>query len=390
MKKVIILPFENSSFKSRKKGDQIHPDHPGTAIKIGEEIFEIKQYFIKNGKHYYTLEPWDERFVIRTIIEWNEEEEKKFIEESLKEKRKEKIYIISFPFQIFLGFLPESYQNKLEEKIGLNPPRATFWSSLFEFVFSLSVIVLNMISSFGGLYGANIKFVPKWLVVLCFFTILDGLARLFYNIATNEPVGSFLFILLELKIKKEKSKYEEDSFKFYENNLIVETPYEKKHWEKWKGIKFEGKNYLLEEKNFHKNFYIYKFRNTEESYPKTSIEKEKNYNSSSDASIVFAPLWGFLPAELQREIEFYGRYNPFKFTKLSIIFNLIFSSSLLISRGFKLFSNKFFIFDILVLIFSILLLLESIKRFQNFYEKKQISGSFLGFLFKPFFYILFK
>ncbi|MEJ5166122.1 MAG: hypothetical protein WHV67_03740, partial [Thermoanaerobaculia bacterium] len=299
MKKVIILPFENPSFNPRKKGDQIHPDHPGTAIKIGEEIFEIKQYFIKNGKHHYILEPWDERFVIRTIIEWNSKEEKKFLEECLKEKRKEKIYIISFPFQVFMGFLPESYQNKLEEKIGLNPSKATFWSSLFEFVFSLSVIVLNMIGSYAGLYGTNIKFFPKWLVVLCFFTILDGLARLVYNIATSEPLGSALFIFLELKTKKEKSSFNEDYFKFYEKDLIVETPYEKKHWEKWKGIKFEEKNYLLEEKRFHKNFYIYKFRNTEENYPEISIEKEKKYNSSSDASIVFAPLWGFLPAELQ-------------------------------------------------------------------------------------------
>ncbi len=246
MKKEIILPFANPEFYVRKKRDQLHSPHPGTAVKIGEELYEIVHHYVKEGKHFYVLEEWDDSFTIRTIVEWNEEKEKNFIESFIKEKKKEKAEKIAWSLQIFLGFLPENYQNKLEEKIGLVPHKATFWSSLFEFLFCFSLLVLNIIVSISGLQtGIFILKIPKFLFFICIIGCIEGLLRLFYNIASSEPVGSLFFSFLNLKLKKEKSVFQEDYFKEILDGLIVETPYEKKHWEEWGGIKFNGENYFI-------------------------------------------------------------------------------------------------------------------------------------------------
>lgn len=388
--KIIVLPFPNQKFYIRKKGDQLHAQHPGTAVKIENKLYEIVDHYFKGGKHFYVLEPWNESFTIRTIIEWNEEEEKKFKEECLKGKKKEKKEKIAWVFQIFLGFLPQNYQEKLADKIGLDPLKATYWSSLFEFLFSLSILVLFIISLFAGIGGAIIKFVPKWLVVLSFLTFIEGALRLVYTISSNEPIGSFLFSFLNLKFKRKKNIFQEDYFKETIDGLIVETPYEKNHWEEWGGINLNGKNFFIAEKITKENIFIYQFSKTTNNYPETNIEMEKKYNTCSDASIVFAPLWGYLSKEYQDELKKYGRYKPEKFTKISFFFNLFASSVIFTSRVSKILFSNFYLFDFFVSIFAFYLFVESLKRLINFYSRKEISGSILGFLFKPFYYILFK
>lgn len=378
--KVIALPFPNQKFHIRKKGDQFHAPHPGTAVKIEDKLYEIVNYYFKDEKHFYVLEPWNDSFTIRTIIEWNKEEEKKFKEEYLKEKKKEIKAKIAFIFQVFLGFLPQNYQEKLAEKIGLDPLKATFWSALFEFLFSLSIVVLNII----------LQFFPKWLVILFFFSLIEGALRLIYTISSSEPIGSFFFSFLNLKFKREKNIFQEDYFKETSDGLIVETPYEKKHWEEWGGINFNGENYFIAEKIIKENFFIYHFSKTTNNYPKTNIEMEKKYNICSDYSIVFAPFWGYLSKEYQDELKKYGRYKPEKFTKISFFFNLFASSVIFTSRVSKILFSNFYVFDFFLSIVALYLFIESLKRLINFYGKKEISGSFLGFLFKPFYYILFK
>jgi len=382
MSKKIILPFPYPKFFPRKKGNKIHPIHPGTAVRIENELYEIVEHYVVEGKHIYFLEKWDEAFTIRVIVDWNKEEEKRFIKEAKKEKDKGKI---TWYFQIFLGFLPENYQEKLEEKIGLNPVKATYWSSIFEFIFSFSVVVLNIISIYSG-----IRIVPLWLSFICYITSFEGIVRLVYNISSSEPVGSFFFFFLNLKSKIRKKTVQEDFFKSTEFGLIVETYYEKLHWERWGGINFKGQNYILNEKIKKYNLFIYNFLKSEKEFPKTDIENEKKLNKRSDSSIVFAPFWGFLPPEFQKEIEKYGRYDPKKFTKISIFFNLLLSFLWFASSITKMFFLKFSIIYIFLFIFSFFLGYESIKRLLIFFGKKEISGSFLSFFIKPFYIILFK
>lgn len=389
-KKVIVLPFPNQKFHIRKEGSQTYAPHPGTAIKIENKLYEIVNHYFKDEKHFYVLEPWNDSFTIRTIIEWNKEEEKKFKEEYLKEKKKEVKRKFAWAFQIFFGFLPPNYQEKLAEKIGLDPLKATFWSALFEFLFSLCIFVLNIISQYVSIYGTHIKFVPKWLVALSFLTLIEGMLRLIYTISSNEPIGSFLFSFLNLKFKRKKNIFQEDYFKETSDNLIVETPYEKKHWEEWGGINFNGQNYFLNNKVIKENFFIYNFMKTTNNYPEVSYETEKKYNTRSDSSLVFALLWGYLSKEFQNELKKFGRYKPEKFTQISFFFNLFASSVIFTSKISKILFSNFYLFDFFASIIALYLFIESLKRLINFYGKGEISGSFLGFLFKPLYHILFK
>ncbi len=391
MSKLLILPFPNEDFHPREKGNLIHPTHPGTALEIEGELYEILDFYVKGKKYYYVIDKWNERFVIRKLIKWNKDEEKKFIEEKIKEIRKKKKSKVTWSLQIFLGFFPPNYQEKFEEKLGLDPIKATFWSSLFEFITCLIILTLFIIFTFSSLYGSSKIFIfPLWFVVLSMIGFLEGFARLVYNISTSEPLGSLFFSFLNLKIKGEKKKKLSDSYKYLENILFYETPYEKKHWEKWGGINFEGSNFELKKKSKRENFFIYEFWKGEKEFPKTSLEDEEKYNTSSDNSIVFALLWGFLDYEFHREIKKYGRYEPLKFTKISIIFNLIFSLSFLIAYSSRIYLLGFTILRFFITIFSLYLLLESVKRFYLFFERGKIKGSFLGFFIKPIYIILIK
>jgi hypothetical protein len=148
-------------------------------------------------------------------------------------------------------------------------------------------------------------------------------------------------------------------------------------------VAYEGEPYILAGWNREKTKYVYRFRKGGEGFPALNPELERVRNRSSDLSYVFALLWGFLPAALQENLEFYGRYRSRPYVLISIGLNSLVALSM-IGPGLRNLSRGVFETGSLVLLaVAVLLFMESALRLLRLLKDGRMSGSCLGFLVKP-------
>jgi hypothetical protein len=396
MSKEIRLPEPHPRFTSRRRGKFHRVDHPGTAIRIEGELFEIVHAKQSSGQWAYSLEPWDEQLTPRVCVEWGPQAEKEFLDASRRERIREKKSALAWTFQVLLGFLPEKHQRRLETTLGLDAGRATYLSAWAEFLVSLAFPVMALLGRLGGEQGAPWLFrmvikLPLWLVVLSGVTLLEGLFRLVWNIASGDPVGSFLLAIVDLKFSRtEREDLNADDYSRPGSFFIARTPVPKKHWERWKGVNFEDKDFALKDVQRIHMSWLYRFEESRAVFPVITPESERSYNVASDRSFVLAPLWGFLPPDLQGKLSSYGRYAPPAFVKLSISINLAISLPALVVDVFAFASGHAALWNLLRGIFAVCLLHETLLRLAKYSRDREVTGSFLAFLVKPVYYMAFK
>jgi hypothetical protein len=155
-------------------------------------------------------------------------------------------------------------------------------------------------------------------------------------------------------------------------------------WERAGGVTYGGESYILTDPGRRERTkFFYRFRKGGEGFPVLDPELEKVRNRSSDRSYVFGPLWGFLPANLQKALEFYGRYRSRPYVILSIGFNLLVALAIM-GPGLKNLSQGVFEIGSLVLLAAaISIFLESVLRLLRLIKNGEITGSLLGFLIRP-------
>ena len=96
-----------------------------------------------------------------------------------------------------------------------------------------------------------------------------------------------------------------------------------------------------------------------------------------------APLWGFLPAGLQRTLESYGRYKARPYVALSIGFNVLVALGLA-GPGLRAMSRGVFeTWPLVKLALAVVLFSESAMRIIRLVKDGETSGSVLGFLVRP-------
>jgi hypothetical protein len=365
------------------------PGHPGTAVRIGEDLYEVVAAEKSGREWVYRLEPWTGQDTIRVYIEWGEDSEREFTAGLRDERIREQKNLLAWGAQAFLGFLPAKNQERLYQARGLDPARATFWSAALEtmvafpfaFLFFINLVVGGM--GMGRLGGS----IPTWIGVLAFAVMADGVFRLAAVISTGGPVGSLFLAFLGLRLKSEGPQYvPSDEILVIEGVMNVLSPVPKVWWERAGGVTYEGVPYILEGSGREKTKFFYRFRMGGEGFPVLDPELEKVRNRSSDLSYVFAPLWGFLPSDLQKALEFYGRYRPRPYVIISICFNFLAAFAIMGSGLRNVFRGVFEIWSLILLAVALPLFMESILRLLRLMKDGQISGSFLAFLVKPVYY----
>ncbi len=383
MRKEIRLPAPHPRFRPRIEKDGRRPGHPGTAVRIGEELFEVVSAERAGGEWVYGLEPWTGQDTIRVLVDWSEEAEREFTSALGHDRVLERKRLLAWGGQALLGFLPAKHQGRLYETIGLDPPRATFWSAVLETAAGSPFAVLFVISTVSGGAG-GFGNVPAWAGILALGAMAEGLFRLAAVISTGEPVGSLPFTLLDLRLKSKDSKYvPADQILPIGDTLNVISPVPKAWWERAGGVTYEGESHVLTDSGQEGTKFTYRFQKGGEGFPVLDPELEKVRNRSSDRSYVFAPLWGFLPADLQKALEFYGRYRPRPYVMVSIVFNFMIALAFL-GPGLKSISRGVFEIGSLALFAAALvLLLESVVRLFRLIRNGEITGSLVGFLIRP-------
>lgn len=386
--KEIRLPAPHPRFRPRLDAERRRPGHPGTAVQIGKDLFEVVSAEKSGGEWVYRLEPWTSQETIRVCIEWGEKQEREFIAGLRHEKIQERKRLFAWSGQALLGFLPAKHQDRLYETIGLDPARATFWSAALEVVVASPFAVLFLVNSIAGGTGGLGGQVPAWIGFAAIVTAAEGILRLVAVISTGNPIGSLLLVLLGLRLKSEGPEYvPADRISAIEGVLDAVSPVPKVWWERAGGVTYEGEPYILAGSGRERTDFTYHFRKGGEGFPVLDRELEQMRNRSSDLSYVLAPLWGFLPPGLQKSLEFYGRYRPRPYVLLSIGFNFLIALAFM-GSGLKNISRDVYEFWSLVLLAAGLsLLAESVVRLVRLMSNGETTGSYLAFLVKPVYYM---
>jgi hypothetical protein len=195
-------------------------------------------------------------------------------------------------------------------------------------------------------------------------------------------------VLLGLRLKSEGPQYvPADRIAAIEGVLDVVSPVPKVWWEKAGGVTYEGEPYVLAGSDRDREDFSYHFRKGGEGFPVLNPELEKVRNRSSDLSYVLAPIWGFLPSDLQRALEFYGRYRPRPYVLLSIGFNFLVALAVMGSSLKNISLGAYEVWSLVLLAGGISLLVESLLRLVRLLDKGEITGSFLAFFVKPVYYM---
>ena len=384
MTKEIRLPAPHPRFRPRLEGETRRPAHPGTTVRIGEDLFEVVAAEKSGGEWVYRLEPWTGQDTIRVYVDWGEESAREFAAGLRDNRIRERKNLLAWGAQAFLGFLPAKNQEQLYEARGLDPARATFWSAALETVVACPFAVWFVITLVAGGMGRLGGSIPTWAGVLACAAMAEGVFRLAAVISTGEPIGSLSLALLGLRLKSEGPQYvPSDEILAIEGVLNVVSPVPKVWWERAGGVTYRGESYFLAGSRREKAKFIYCFRKGGGGFPTLDPELEKVRNRSSDLSYVFAPLWGFLPSDLQKSLEFYGRYRPRPYVILSICFNFL-AALAIMGPGLRNLSRGVFeIWSLVLLAAALLLFMESVLRLLRLMRDGQITGSFLAFLVKP-------
>jgi hypothetical protein len=360
------------------------PAHPGTTVRIGEDLFEVVAAEKTGGEWVYRLEPWTGQDTIRVCVDWGEESEREFTAGLRDNRIREQKNLLAWGAQAFLGFLPATYQERLYQATGLDPARATFWSAALETAVATPFAALFVINlAAGGMVHLG-RSVPTWAGVLAFAAMAEGVFRLAAVISTGEPIGSLATAILGLRLKSEGPSYvPSDEILAIEGALNVVSPVPKVWWERAGGVTYEGESYILAGSGRERTKFFYRFQKGGEGFPILDPELEKVRNRSSDLSYIFAPLWGFLPSDLQKALEFYGRYKPRPYVIMSICFTFL-AALAIVGPGLRNVSLGIFeIWSLVLLAAALVLFTESILRLLRLMKDGQPTGSLLAFLVKP-------
>jgi hypothetical protein len=384
MTKEIRLPAPHPRFRPRLEEGMRRPGHPGTAVRIGEDLYEVVAAEKRGEEWVYRLEPWTGNETIRVYVEWGEGPEREFIAGLRTARIRGRKDLLTWGAQAFLGFLPARNQGRLSQAARLDPVRATLWSALLEIAVASPFAFLFMISMFAGRTDPSGGSLPAWAGSLALVAAAEGVFRLVAVLSTGEPHGSLFLAFLGLRLRSDRPRYvPSDEIFEIEGALRVVAPVPKVWWEQAGGVTYGGGSYILAGWEREGANHVYRFRKGGEGFPDLDPDLEKARNRSSDLSYAFAPLWGFLPPVLQKRLEFYGRYRPRPYVSLSIGITSL-TALALIGPGLKNASlGVFEIWSLLKLAAALYLIWESGLRLLRLMKDGRTSGSFLAFLVRP-------
>jgi hypothetical protein len=379
----IRLPAPHPRFRPRVEGGPRRPGHPGTAVRIGEELYEVVAAEHTGGEWVYRLEPWSGQDVIRAYVEWGEGSERQFAASLREERSREKKDLLAWSAQAWLGFLPAENQERLAQRRGLNPARTTIWSAALEILAAFPFAFIFIISLFAPA-GAGSSSAPGWAGGLASVALADGIFRLVVVISTGEPIGSLFLVLLRLRRRPEGRRYAGgDEILEIGGSLSVLSPVRKAWWERSGGLTYKGEGYTLAGSGREKKRYSYRFQKGGGRFPPLDPEMETLRNRSSDLSYVFAILWGFLPEARQKALAFYGRYRPAPYVLVSIGINSLVALAL-VGPGLKgLAGGGFEIGSLVLFLAALALFAEGAWRLSRLLGDGRPSGSWLGVLVMP-------
>jgi len=144
----IYSTFQKDGWVPRKRGDQIRPDHPGCAIRLGEDLFEIVTVEETREPGYavrYGLKKWQPQHAVGKIIAYTRETQAKSAGDYLEEQHRRQLRQRILWLLPVAGLAPAPLQREWEKKTALNMTVVSAVSAV-----TTASLFIILIKTFGG------------------------------------------------------------------------------------------------------------------------------------------------------------------------------------------------------------------------------------------------
>lgn len=188
---VLFSRYPKNGWQPRVEKTFTSPEHPGTAIFIGEAIYEIVAADAQpQGGVRYVLEPWREEHAIRLTDRYDEESEAhRFAEHQARIRREHKrkgAALISF----LAGHLPALVQEQMASELGMFAHRMTMMSILSVF---LVIVALFYAMAQQAIVGVPVH---PWQIILTGYLMMETAVRFHMAWSQLQPMGSLAGVLV--------------------------------------------------------------------------------------------------------------------------------------------------------------------------------------------------
>jgi len=399
----VYSAYPKDNWNARKPGDQTHAEHPGSAIRMGNDLYEIVSAEGTAEAGYevrYGLKKWEPHHVVRLVLDYSPESQAEsaaaYLEEAGKRSLRPRILWL-FPLA---GLAPDPLQREWENKSALNMALVSAASAIVTLIFCMSMIPVLRALPFKN---------PVSLFVT--FMAFESVIRLPMIVFTGKPRGTVLltapYMLWEAVVRPEKRRlrrelqlkfaYERDEVirRHTTSHLVVRsmlfddwlagsrpiffegTAYKPLHWhEEGKGL---ARRFVYE---LDKMESAPKGRWMEYTQPRTPDRQGavEDFTRKRDRAQVLALVWGTYPIRVQLLLEAKYHFLSAKWTKITGY--LLLCSALLEVWGIFLFG-----LSVIALAGPVYFVFESLYRI---YKSKvhglpaaSLAGYFIGLFLHP-------
>jgi hypothetical protein len=201
VEKWVYSAFQKDHWVVRVRGDLMHADHPGTAIQIGEDLFEVVMAEETAHPGYllrYGLKKWNSQHALRGVIAYTPETQAQAAADFRDERHAQGLrsrIVWLFPLA---GMAPDALQREWEAKTALNMTVVAAASALTQIL-----IFMALVQSFGTPSNHRAS-------VALEYVGLDAFVRLLLTLCTGKPRGIFAlalpYLLWDLAVRPERRK----------------------------------------------------------------------------------------------------------------------------------------------------------------------------------------
>jgi hypothetical protein len=321
----IYSSFQKDLWQARLPGDQFHAEHPGTAIRVGDDVYEIFKMEETGVGGYlvrYGLKKWDAQHAIRKVIPYTEESKAAALAEHVEQadiRGLRQTLVWTF---LFAGLAPDPVQRRWEMKSGVNMVLVSMGSAMgmFAIYISLNQLFGESLNALGVANGALT------------YLGLESLLRIVWIFSSGQPHGTLVltapYILYEAVFHPErrekkaewvKTVMEEDKViwrgaeHLLVNSMLFDEMLAGSDPVRIEGTVWRPLNWHEEGKGL-KRCFVYEFgrmepeggkRVREYTRPRAPLRQKavEDYTRRRDRAHIFALVWGLYPAAEQTRLE---------------------------------------------------------------------------------------
>ncbi|MCM2317028.1 MAG: hypothetical protein NDJ92_17915, partial [Thermoanaerobaculia bacterium] len=183
--RVRIVSPAPKGWRAGKQATRTTAEFPGTAVAWDGALWEVVSSEERSGANSrYVLVPWRDNHAIRLAVDYSAASEIALEATRRKGEARNRMSAGIFAMGLFAGQLPAHVQRQIESEYGFVAPRMTLLSLVPEIVFAGIAVMGLPIEDLPGPKW------PAWVLVLGFLALVDVLARSWYCLMRNLPLGS--------------------------------------------------------------------------------------------------------------------------------------------------------------------------------------------------------